>query len=60
MKRGDNMDTRSYDEKVRDFRCEDMRWIEYLEGVATQSENALRELTDVKSKRNLSPLADLM
>lgn len=54
------MDTRSYDEKVRDFRCEDMRWIEYLEGVATQSENALRELTDVKSKRNLSPLADLM
>ena len=54
------MDTRSYDEIVRDFRCEDMRWIEYLEGVATQSENALRELTDVKSKRNLSPLVDLM
>ena len=54
------MDTRSYDEKVRDFRCEDMRWIEYLEGVVEQSENALRELPNINSKRNLSPLVDLM
>lgn len=39
---------------------DDQKWIEYLEGVLEQSENALRELPNINSKRNLSSLVDLM
>lgn len=57
VKRGDNM---TAGDDFFNGVIDDHKWIEYLEGVVEQSENALRELPNINSKRNLSPLVDLM
>lgn len=48
---GDNTFDSEYDNR---------RWIEYLEGVVEQAENALREMMRAYTRRNVSPLVDLM